>query len=96
MKLNADIDSPDYHLIVHFIDKVTVDGKVITDCISFDTEKGEAVCYKKDDAGKRVLIGEYLMTEVVTGKVEIIWKPTVYHNDFLYHKVDWEARELAK
>jgi hypothetical protein len=88
MNISADKNSPDYHDVVHFIDQITIDGTVVKSVISVDTVAGCAVCYSQP----LKIENGYVMTHLVLGKIDIIWRAgggTL----FLYLKKDWEERE---
>ena len=102
MKLTSDKDHPDFHEVVHFIDKILLDGQELKHCVHIDLELGEAQCVSlpiktKDNA---------VVTHVVRGKLEIVWrKPIESSNKIIgvgtiatleHFKKDWEQREQLR
>jgi hypothetical protein len=86
MKLSKDRSSPHYHDAGIYIDKVLVNGVEVRHCIEFDTEVG-ATCYKPSTDP----FSDTLATEMVLGKVDIVWRIGGRIRIFLQQ--DWEVRE---
>lgn len=102
MKISADPTSPDHHNVVHFIDKILVDGVELKFVISLDTDLKQAMCYTLPLVAKRGMCE----THFVIGKIDIVWRsiPESQNGllgggqkklfDDLFQ--DWKARELAR
>lgn len=69
MKVSARPSSP------HFTDapcRIFVDGNEVTDrCYEACDDTGYAWCYLKNEAGEFLVSGNTVLTELLTGKVEI-------------------------
>jgi hypothetical protein len=98
MKLSADPTSPDYHELVHFIDKILLDNTPLDNVIAIDrsTRPHKAQCFTLPMVVKAGMVD----THQVTGEIGVEWRviPTnsAQHQLFnqLYH--DWTQRELTR
>lgn len=99
MKLSADPSSPDYHDIARFASRVTVDGEVVPNILSVDTDAGEAVCVSTPIVVKHGQIE----THTVKGKIVINLPWPLPHKEgepISHHYIalarlygDWRKRE---
>jgi hypothetical protein len=84
MRLSYDRKDPGYHEGAMFCE-VYLDGERLTNCITADEERGEAICFvQKDGERLRDADGE-LSREVRHGVVEIRFMPEA---------PEWVVREL--
>lgn len=74
MKVTVDKLDPDFTPLYQYVEKITLDGKVLKGCISADEEKGEVLCYEYDEQGEVRTTGEYINCRRLFGKVEIHFK----------------------
>ncbi|MCW5695781.1 MAG: hypothetical protein KIS96_03490 [Bauldia sp.] len=72
MRISVDKNDPGYRSYAS-APGVTVflDGAEVRGCITADEEVGEVVCFRFDSAGRPVLRGEEIATEVRRGSVRI-------------------------
>ena len=102
MKLSSNQDHPDFHEVVYFIDKITVNGSILSNCYHIDTGAGEVVCATMP----LKVHNDCIKTHIVTGKVDILWRSMPESDNkllgggsrgvFLHLKTDWEAREARR
>lgn len=98
MKLSANRASAYYHDVVNFVDKITLDGVMLTNVVDVDLDKGTILCItqpiQEDGTG-------HVKTHEVKGKIDIIWRSMGKSDNglvdpnrmFLFLKTDWERRE---
>lgn len=56
------------------IDNVFVDGKIMGDVIFVDIEHGIGIKVVKDLDGKLISVGDDVLHELFTGKIELTWR----------------------
>lgn len=52
---------------------VALDDQLLTTCVAFDIEHGVVYCYRRDDQGKFVTMGDSLAIERLTGRVKVFF-----------------------
>ena len=102
MRISSDRESPDYHDVVHFIQRVTVNGVPLSNVVSVDTEAQEALCHSLPLTVENGMVKAH----VIKGKIGINWRMPIQSPNgligggqsalltHLYH--DWQARELER
>lgn len=66
--MKIDLDTP---FVTAAIDKIFLNGVQQTGCVMADDIVGVVERYKTDEKGKFIPDGEFVLMEVITGKVEI-------------------------
>jgi hypothetical protein len=102
MRISSDQASPDYHEVVHFIQRVTVNGVPHSNVVSVDIEAEEALCYSLPLTVENGMVKAH----IIKGKIGIDWRMPVHSPNGLlgggqnallnnlYH--DWQSRELKR